>query len=85
MCYTDIERVCERRRGEGRAELVGLLKKALLEEQLVSSDLRKKLISLKKQNQSLTTHQLRNETQQLRNGTQHLRNGTGDGSPSVSV
>ena len=77
MCYIDIERVCEKRRGEGRAELVGLLKKALLEEQLVSSDMRKKLISLKKQNQSLT--------QQLRNGTQHLRNGIGDGSPSVSV
>jgi hypothetical protein len=39
---------------ESRADLVGLLRQALVEEQLLSSDLKQKLQSVKKQNLSLS-------------------------------
>lgn len=42
---------------EGRDDLVGLLRGALLEEQLLSSDLKRKLQAVKKQNVTLS-HQL---------------------------
>ena len=72
----------EKRRGssgDGKAELVALLRQSLLEEQLHSANLKKKLQVVKKQNLSLT-QQLRTETQQSQNQTQQPNND----SPSVS-
>jgi hypothetical protein len=66
----DMEAEADKRRGgDGRAELVALLRQTLLEEQLISADLKKKLQTAKKQNVALT-QQSQNETQTPNNGNQ---------------
>ena len=57
----EVEKKRESNGGGGRAELVALLRQTLLEEQLLSADLRRKLQTAKKQNLALT-QQVRNET-----------------------
>jgi hypothetical protein len=72
----------KRRGGDGRAELVALLRQTLLEEQLISADLKKKLQTAKKQNVALTQQCGNETTQQSRNETQTPKNGNQEQSPS---
>ena len=74
----------KRRGGDGRAELVALLRQTLLEEQLISADLKKKLQTVKKQNVALTQQSRNETTQQSQNETQTPKNGNQEQSPSVS-
>lgn len=52
-----------RKAADGRGDLVSLLQQALLEEQLLSSDLKKKLQSVKKQNLALSQQLQESESQ----------------------